>query len=170
MDHLGLSWWIIWDLLERAKGKLPDKNQQQLISTESWKSETYISLVFCCALQKKIPMKDWWFHSKLKRTTNCYILCLKTIACWVTSWFNTPVCILIESDNILTVWPLEMEYFKLGIIHTTYFLCLICICVPGFLYSHGSTVPSLLSNIVTFIIKPNAFGLYMGVVGEQEEL
>lgn len=41
----GLSWWIIWDLLERAKGKLTDKNQQQLISSRILKSETYISLV-----------------------------------------------------------------------------------------------------------------------------
>lgn len=69
-----------------------------------------------CALQKKILMNDWWFHSKLKRTMNCYILSSKATACCVPSCFNTSVCILIEGDNILRVWPLETEYFKLGII------------------------------------------------------
>lgn len=107
-------------------------------------------------------MKDWWFHSKLKKNMNFENNSMLCYYC-----FNTSVCILIESDNILRAWPLETEYFKLGIIHTTYFICFICICIPGISYSHWSTVSSLLSNTVTFIIKPKALGHYMAVVGQQ---
>lgn len=59
-------------------------------------------------------MKDWWIHSKLKEPWTAIFYLWKQ---WhVTSCFNPPVwtqTTVIEGCNILEVWPLETEYFKL---------------------------------------------------------
>lgn len=182
----GLSWWIMWDCPDGSFGTSSReprarcwiKISRNWFPTESWKSETYISLV-----SPDAQLQILLLSTAKENTHEGLVVSLKTskkhellyfifesnsMLCYCCS--NTSVCILIEGGNILRVWPLGTENFKLGIIHTTYFICSICICIPGFLYSHWSTVPSVLSNTVTFIIKPNALGLYMGVEGEQEEL
>lgn len=122
MDHPGLYWWIIWDLLERAKGKMLDKNQQQLISNRILKIRD-IHLTCLSSAQLQILL----LSTAKENTHEGLVVSLKTskkhellyfifennsMLCYCCS--NASVCILIEGDNILRVWPLETENFKLG--------------------------------------------------------